>query len=249
MKNLFSILFLASLLLTFSSCKDEIDCELFHWSYEGDSGPDRWSGCHTGCGGTAQSPVDISSPVQEAALPALNMHYDEVPVSILHNGHTIEFEYEPGSHIEYGGKQYQLLQFHFHADSEHSIGGQLYPLEVHLVHKDTASGNLLVIGIIFEEGNANPFLDRFIADLPDEKDEHFTSADKINVIELLPSTTSYYTYSGSLTTPPCSEIVTWVVMKEIIEISAQQLEHISDILDDNNRPVQPLNGRVVKESL
>lgn len=248
MKKYLPFLFLLYLSVAVIACKDKVDCELFHWSYEGDTGPEHWATCSSDCDGQDQSPVDIFSPVQDNTLPALLTQYEDVPVSLLNNGHTIEFEYEPGSSVTYGGVEYVLSQFHFHTASEHTLAGQHFPLEAHLVHKDTITNNLLVVGIFFETGNSNLFLEDFIEDLPDEKDEHFSSAQLINVNDLLPSMTDYYTYIGSLTTPPCSEVVTWIVLKNPVDISTSQLQSFVDILNHNNRPVQPLNGRVIKES-
>jgi len=247
-KNDFLLVLLTCLLI--SSCKDEkaIDCNVFQWGYEGDSGPDHWSTCTSDCGGQTQSPVDITEAVPDNTLPPLSIVYEDVPIDLTNNGHTIEFEYESGSSLSFEGIQYELIQFHFHTKSEHTLAGQHYPLEVHLVHKNTATGNLVVIGVFFETGNENPFLQHFINDLPDQKDEHFSSAEIVSVNDLLPLDRRYYTYNGSLTTPPCSEIVNWIVMKTPVEISNSQLQHFISILHSNNRPIQPLHGREIKES-
>lgn len=247
----FYYLFLSvSFILAYACKKDSsVDCNVFHWGYEDESGPEHWAKCNEECDGQAQSPVDIAATVQDNTLELLSIDYKDTPVNLINNGHTIEFEYEPGSVLFFDGVQYELLQFHFHAGSEHSVSGQLYPLEVHLVHKNEATGNLAVIGILFETSDENVFLQEFIHQLPDETDEHFQLDTLINVNELLPQDQRYYTYSGSLTTPPCSEIVTWIVLKTPVEISNSQLQLITNILHNNNRPIQPLHGRVVRESI
>jgi len=249
-KNDFLLVLLLFILI--SSCKkdEEVDvCDVFQWSYEGDSGQDYWSTCITDCGGQTQSPVDITDAVLDTTLPPLSIAYENVPIDLTNNGHTIEFEYEPGSNLSFEGIQYELIQFHFHTLSEHSVAGHHFMMEAHLVHKDTLTGNLIVIGVLFERTeNENPFLQHFINDLPDEKDEHFSSAEIVNVNDLLPLDRHYYTYNGSLTTPPCSEIATWIVMKTPVEISISQLLQFTNIMHQNNRFIQPLNGRVIKES-
>ena len=120
-------------------------------------------------------------------------------------------------------------------------------MEAHLVHKHDATGQLAVIGIFFVEGNESVFLQHFTDSLPDVKDEHFTSTELVSVHDLFSVEESYYTYSGSLTTPPCSEIVTWLVMKTPVEASVSQIQKFHDVLHDNNRPVQALTGRTIRE--
>ena len=245
------ILFLFVSFILTNGCKEDtsIDCNVFHWGYEEESGPEHWAGCFEDCDGQAQSPVDITGAIQDNTLVPLSVDYEDAPVNLINNGHTVEFEYESGSVLLFDGVQYELLQFHFHAESEHSVSGQLYPLEVHLVHKNEASGNLAVIGILFETGDENTFLQQFINNLPDETDEYFQVDTLVNVGELLPEDHSYYTYGGSLTTPPCSEIVTWVLLKTPVEISNPQLQQFTSILHNNNRPIQQLHGRMIRESM
>ncbi len=158
----------------------------------------------------------------------------------------MQFNYEASSTMDLNGVDYNLLQFHFHTGSEHTINGTQYPMEVHLVHQNDA-GELAVVGIMFEEGNENAFLKNFSDNLPAAKDDNYSSTTKVNAGDLIPSTGGYFTYSGSLTTPPCSEIVTWIVMKNPIQISASQIENFHTIMHDNFRPTQPLNGRVIDD--
>ncbi len=250
-------LILFSTMCLFNACKNDDDdmaglsCEEYHWEYTGEEAPDTWNTCFLDCGGQDQSPVNInvSDTSPDAGLTTLELDYKDVPIEVLNNGHTIEFEHEAGSTFRLNGVDYNLLQFHFHTLSEHTVNGNHFPMEVHLVHQDPATGNLAVIGIFFEEGNENAFLASFDDDLPTAADEHYSSEDLVNATDLLPSDLGYYTYDGSLTTPPCSEVVTWFVLKMPIEASASQIQQMHDILHDNYRPVQDLNGRVIRESI
>ena len=248
-KSYFLLVFTSLILI--SACKEDtsVDCSVFHWGYEEESGADHWAKCSEECDGQSQSPVDLTGAIQDNTLAPLSVDYNDTPINLTNNGHTVEFEYEPGSVLIFNGIQYELLQFHFHAESEHSVSGQLYPLEAHLVHKNVATGNLAVVGLLFETGNENLFFQQFINHLPDEKDEHFQLDTLVNVAELLPQDRRYFTYTGSLTTPPCSEIVTWIVLKTPVEISNSQLQLFTNILHNNNRPIQPLHGRIVRESI
>ncbi len=253
MKN-FQILTLSLLFfsLVISSCKNDDEetgdfCLDYHWEYQGTTNTDSWSTCYADCGGQTQSPVNITGAVIDEGLSAITTNYESAPIEFTNNGHTLQFNYKTGSTINFSGDDYNLLQFHFHTGSEHTVGGQQFPMEIHLVHEDATTGNLAVIGIFFQEGNENEFLAKFIDNAPSTADETFTSTDSINVAELLPAENAYYTYTGSLTTPPCSEVVTWLVMKTPIEASSGQIEKIQGIIQDNYRPVQALNDRTIKE--
>lgn len=235
--------------LVISSCKkdDDTHCEAFVWGYEGNEGPAEWGGCFDECSGNTQSPLNIASATVDATLEALVLHYEEVPIDIFFNGRTLEFEHEPGSTLTLNAMVFNLLQFHFHTESEHAISGSHYPMEVHLVHKHEPTGQLAVVGIFFEEGDENMFLQHFADHLPDTKDERYSTAELVNAHDLLPTEDDYFTYGGSLTTPPCSEIVTWFVMKTPIEASPEQIQKFRTILNENNRPVQDLAGRTIRE--
>ncbi|MBK8704134.1 MAG: carbonic anhydrase family protein [Saprospiraceae bacterium] len=245
-------LFLGSIVF-FPSCKDDDkipeSCDGIHWEYEGEDGPSHWGELCVGyedCSGATQSPVDIKGAVADAALQAIAKAYATSKTNILNNGHTIQFNYDSGSSITVNGLQYDLLQFHFHTHSEHLVNGSSHPMEVHLVHKNAASGNLAVIGVFFEEGAENALLAHYLEHLPAGHDETYTSDDTYTAADLLPAGTGYYTYSGSLTTPPCSEIVTWIVMKDHITASHDQILHIEELEHENFRPVQELAGRTIK---
>ncbi len=248
-RSLLFFLIIFSLIIFSEACKSDgkIDCDDFHWSYEGQEAPNTWQNCYADCGGQAQSPINITGAVADAALADLETHYEDVPIELINNGHTVEFEYEAGSIFKVNGEDFELLQFHFHTGSEHNVNGNQYPMEVHLVHKNAASGELAVIGIFLEEGDENIFLKNFSDNLPINEDDHYSSAINVNVTDLLPVGTAYYTYSGSLTTPPCSEIVTWFVMKDPVQASATQINAFHAIMHDNFRPIQTLNGRSLRE--
>jgi carbonic anhydrase len=245
MKKINLSILLSSALL-FSACqKDEevtLDCDAFEWEYEGSGAPSNWSGCFLDCGGQVQSPIDIANAVEDAQLSAITHTYDASPFEFFNNGHTVEFEYESGSIMLFEGIPYELLQFHFHTGSEHHLNGQQYPMEIHLVHKDSATGNLAVVGIFFEEGAENTFLEKLGSTLPMEN-ERISKTEVLNAAEVLPIDGSYYTYGGSLTTPPCTEIVSWVIMENPVQASSQQIDRFHSVLEDNYRPIQSINGR------
>ncbi len=220
-----------------------------HWTYEGEEGPEHWgelSADYAACAdGKAQSPIDIAQPGPED-LANIVFNYEPSKVNILNNGHTIQVNYDPGSFVEIDGMRYDLAQFHFHAPSEHSIGGQLAQAELHLVHK-SAAGDLAVVGVLIEEGAENPAFATIWANLPAEPAEVKSVDAEVDAAELLPAEQATYRYDGSLTTPPCSEGVKWNVMTTPIQMSAAQLAAFTAIVDGNNRPVQALGERKLVE--
>jgi carbonic anhydrase len=219
-----------------------------HWSYEGAGGPEHWGELKSDYAlcreGKSQSPIDITDAVK--AMPApVEIHYAGTPLKIINNGHSIQVNYEKGSYIVVGGKKYELLQFHVHSPSEHQVNGKAYAMCAHLVHKDE-SGKLAVIAVLMEKGKENKFIDTLWSHLPkDEGKELFAKDVIINVEDLLPASKGYYNYSGSLTTPPCTEGVNWIVLKTPVTVSGDQVLKFTSIFKKSVRPVQPLNGRVV----
>ncbi|MEZ4754619.1 MAG: carbonic anhydrase family protein [Bdellovibrionota bacterium] len=220
------------------------------YSYNGDTGPGYWAGLdelYTQCGtDTTQSPIDITKAKRDKTLKALSLELLPTEVDLKNNGHTIEQEYAEGSSITVDGVEYELLQFHFHTLSEHTVKGSHQEMEMHAVFKNAESGNLVVVGQFFKLGKENDFLAKLVNFLPQMKDDVITDVSEINVAEAFKNTKSYYTYSGSLTTPPCSPIVTWIVLKKPATMSADQHKAFRDILGNNFRPIQNLNGRTVK---
>lgn len=242
---------------TGDNCETEAWCEEGHWTYENPSGPEEWAGCYQypDCGGDAQSPVDIiqSDLVVDNTLTFIGFDYLEAPIHVKNTGHSIELEYDNGSTMNFNGEVYELKQFHFHTPSEHTINGEHLPLEIHLVHQMQGDPTkLAVIALFSEEGGAdNPMLATFIDNLPTDSTP-YTSTETISMQNALNDAdidiAEYLTYSGSLTTPPCSEIVTWLLMTDFFPVSDAQVEKFSNLFPDNNRPVQPLNGRTVNSS-
>lgn len=221
------------------------------WDYGDALGPSHWgelkpefATCKTG---HHQSPIDIRNP-RKAALPVIQFYYQPSPLHIIDNGHTVMVNYSPGSFILVGDKKYALKQFHFHRPSEEKINGKGFDMTVHLVHADD-NGNLAVIAVLLQEGEDNSLVHELWNDLPKEKDkEEFFDNVQINLLRILPSDRGYYTFAGSLTTPPCSENVTWFVLKHPTTISAQEVVRFSQLYRDDARPTQPLYDRVVLES-
>ncbi len=222
-----------------------------HWSYEGKEDPTHWGTLdpsYATCRmGHSQSPIDISHP-KIAELPELKFDYKAVPLSIINNGHTIMVNYAAGSTLAVGNKTYTLKQFHFHHPSEEYINGNGYDMVAHLVHAD-ADGHLAVVAILFRAGVSNRLLETLWKNIPPEKNKTVeVSTVTVNVEELMPPQRGYYTYSGSLTTPPCTEGVTWYVLKSPSSLSNEQLAIITKLYPHDNRPIQKLNHREVLES-
>jgi carbonic anhydrase len=222
-----------------------------HWGYDGDEGPSHWgtlqpefATCKTG---HHQSPIDIRNP-QKSDLPAIQFDYKPSPLHIIDNGHTIVINYAPGSSIRVGDKQYTLKQFHFHRPSEEKVHGKRYDMDVHLVHADQ-NGNLAVVAILIETGADNLLVKELWNDLPTEKEkEELLNTVQINAAALLPADRGYYTFSGSLTTPPCNENVTWYELKHPVTVTPAEIEQFSKLYRHDARPTQSLYDRVVLES-
>jgi carbonic anhydrase len=219
-----------------------------HWSYCGVEGPDDWGKIdhsYAVCSsGKAQSPIDIRG-ARKTDLPALRFDYNSVPLNVVDNGHTIQVNYPAGSSLTVGQKTYQLKQFHFHHPSEDHANGHTYDMEVHLVHEGS-DAKLAVVAIFLKKRDANQLIDSIWQNLPTEKG---TPVDvpgiTLNAKDLLPSDHGYYTYVGSLTTPPCSEGVTWYVMKHPVTLSGAQLALFAKLYPRDARPIQSINHREI----
>jgi carbonic anhydrase len=226
--------------------------EEHHWSYQGSTGPANWATLeheYATCGtGKTQSPIDIEDAVaKKGDLPAIAFDYKPSPLKVTDNGHTIQVTYAPGSSITVQGKQYELVQFHFHKPSEEKINGKAYDMVAHLVHRDR-DGNLAVVAVLLDTGGVNKLVQTVFDHLPSKKDkETEVKGVEVNAADLLPANQSaYYTFTGSLTTPPCSEGVTWFVLKTPTSISKAELTHFGHLYPMNARPTQPLNGREIR---
>ncbi len=218
-----------------------------HWSYEGETGPGHWgelSEKFEACSkGTSQSPINIEATATEGH-GEVEFHYSPSRIKILNNGHAVQVNYDKGSYIKVDGKRYDLLQFHFHSPSEHTVDGKHAAIEMHLVHK-SKDGQLAVVGVLIEKGGSNGAYKDVWANLPEEEGHEKVTKATVNAVKLLPAKKTYYTYSGSLTTPPCSENVAWFVMKTPVKLSGDQIKAFMEIMHGDNRPTQPLNGRKV----
>ena len=221
-----------------------------HWSYEGEEGPEHWgeiADLYRMCSeGMNQSPIDLTVDVH-AGLPELVFDYHSSNLLETNTGHSIQQNVQPGSFITVTGRdgRYQLKQFHFHSPSEHKIKGRSYAMELHFVHVSD-DGALAVVGVVIDEGEEHPVLNQLWSWMPENAGDTSEQAIGIEETNLLPPTREYFAYSGSLTTPPCSEGVVWVVLKTPIEASAEQIARFKERVGPaTNRPVQPHNARLI----
>lgn len=221
-----------------------------HWSYGGEGGPAQWGGLKpefATCGlGNRQSPIDIRGSIR-VDLEPIRFDYRPSTFSVIDNGHTVQANIAGNNSIEVGGRRYDLLQFHFHRPSEERINGRQYDMVVHLVHKDP-EGRLAVIAVMLEQGRVQPAIQAVWNNLPLEKNQENPAAAPLDVNLLLPEDRRYFTYMGSLTTPPCSEGVLWMVMKQPVPISPEQVGIFARMYPMNARPIQASSGRLIKES-
>jgi|APMI01.1.fsa_nt_gi carbonic anhydrase len=222
-----------------------------HWGYDGDGGPPNWAGMKPEwqlCGnGERQSPIDIREGIK-VELEPIRFDYKLSEFRVVDNGHTIQVNLGQGNTMSVMGRMYDLVQFHFHRPSEERINGRGFDMVVHLVHKDL-DGRLAVVAVLLERGQAHPLIQALWNNLPLEKNSDYSPEGvSIDLNQLLPENRNYYTYMGSLTTPPCSEGVLWMVMKQPAQLSAEQIGIFSRLYPMNARPVQSVRGRLIKES-
>ena len=226
------------------------ESESKHWDYGGTWNPTQWGELdpeYALCSsGKNQSPININSQATVKSDSKLEFDYNSIPIKIINNGHSIEIEFASGSYATIEGEKYELEQFHFHTPSEHHVDGKATAGELHLVHRNEAD-NLAVVGIFLEAGEYNSVLGTLREYIPQEQGENETKDVSLDVNSLLPAdTSSYYHYSGSLTTPPCSEGVQWYVMVNPIQVSSEQIANFRKIYQVNVRPIQTLNGREIQ---
>jgi len=219
-----------------------------HWAYEGEAAPQNWGKLDPKfalcASGKNQSPIDLAGFI-EAQLKPLALDYKAGAASIVNNGHTVQVDYAAGSTLAIDGGRFELQQFHFHSPSENRINGKAFALEGHLVHADK-DGNLAVVAVMFQEGAANALLARLWEKMPAKAGDKSALPAGINAAQLLPKDRDYYRFNGSLTTPPCSEGVRWLVMKKPVTASKAQIEQFSRVVGGaNNRPLQPVYARPV----
>lgn len=218
------------------------------WGYAGNVGAAHWGkldeSYHLCKSGKMQSPINIAEFMQED-LPKLKIAYAESPLMVGNDGRTINVSYEPGSKFMSDEKVYDLAHIHFHTPSEHYIDGAPYPMEMHLVHT-TPEGELAVLGVMMKVGAHNHTIQKIWENIPAAGTVNKPEGLTLRAGELLPMKGTYYTYPGSLTVPPCSEGVKWHLLQQHIEISMEQLNAFQTFFPNNARPIQPMNGRVVK---
>lgn len=221
-----------------------------HWSYEGETGPAHWAKLrpdYAACAnGKRQSPIDIRDGIR-VNLEAIRFDYKPMQFRIVDNGHTVQVNLGEGSSLVVMGKRYALQQFHFHRPSEERVQGRLYDMSAHLVHRND-EGQLAVVAVLLEKGAEHPLIQTLLNNLPLEQDSEMAPDEPIDPSRLLPENRAYWTYMGSLTTPPCSEGVLWMVLKQPLQLAAEQVAIFSRVFRNNSRPIQSQNGRLIKES-
>ena len=221
-----------------------------HWDYDGANGPAQWGKLDPAWGacdrGARQSPIDIQSGIK-VALDPIDFDYHPSHWTIVDNGHTVQVNFAPGNSIRVAGRQYDLVQMHFHRPSEEHVAGKTYDMVAHLVHR-SADGKLAVVAVLIEPGAANAIIDTLWANLPLERNDTLSPMVSIDPLQMLPEAREYWTYMGSLTTPPCTEGVLWLVMKTPKPWSADQIGVFARLYPMNARPVQAAGGRLIKES-
>lgn len=225
------------------------------WDYEGPRGAEHWSALDEAYGvcnrGREQSPIDIRHP-QKSKLPALRFEYvTEAANYVINNAHTIRVNYHDpagsGSYLVVGNERYQLTQFHFHRPSEEFVNGKPYDMVLHLMHQG-ANGKIVGVAVFLKAGASSPLIERIWAHMPTHEGQTAVPGLNLNIGELLPTERSYYRYTGSQTAPPCTEGVTWYVLKTPVEIAQRQIDAYAALYPHDARPPQALNGRQVLES-
>lgn len=218
------------------------------WGYSGKLAPERWAkldGSYLTCAnGKEQSPIDIRG-AKPTALAPLEFHYRSDQIKLNNDGHTILAQITPGSFLTVAGQRYDLFQLQFHSPSEEAVKGQLSDMEVQLLHKD-AQGKMLILSVRMREGNDNLVLASLWPNLPAKANQTSEASDSVNPAGLLPKERGYWQYQGSLTTPPCTEGIRWIVFKEESELSRDQLQTFQRIYNRNARPLQPPHDRKIE---
>lgn len=246
----FALVFLPSLMSSVAAAQDK-KTDGHEWGYSGAEGPDHWGSltpefapCRLG---HRQSPIDIVD-AQYENLPPILFDYKPAPLKVIDNGHTIQVNFDRGNSITVGNKRFDLIQLHFHHPSEERIQGKSYDMVIHLVHTDER-GNLAVVALLLTKGKSNGVMQNIWEHLPEQKGkESLISGVEINPADLLPTDREYYAFPGSLTTPPCTEGVSWFVLKTPAEVSPAEIAQFAMRYPNNARPVQPLNGREVLQA-
>jgi carbonic anhydrase len=221
-----------------------------NFSYTGDTGPAFWGEMSPTCATAPfarQSPVDIRRVIQDASLAPLDLILNTTSYNLDNPGYTIRAVPQVESVLMLNRMPFNLVEFHFHTLAEHTVDGQYPSMELHVVFQNPDTKNLAVIGVLYSIGRANRFLATLLtAGLPVKSTSPPVTVNSLNIGNAFTDTSSYYTYPGSLTTPPCSETVTWLVLQQAAQMSAAQYNAFRGILGNDFRPIQPLNGRVIR---
>lgn len=221
--------------------------EALHWGYEGEAAADHWASLSPDnkvCAvGTQQSPIDITTATK-ADLPPVAVDWKNAGGTIVNNGHTIQVNLPAGSTLMAGGETYELIQYHFHTPSEHRVGHKSYAMEVHFVHKNKTSGGFGVLGVFMEAGKVHPAFAKLAAAMPRQIAGE-SSGDGIDPKSFLPDSLAHWIYEGSLTTPPCNEVVDWMVCVNPIQVAQADIDRFKSLYPMNARPVQSANRRFV----
>nr|WP_297524510.1 carbonic anhydrase family protein [uncultured Roseateles sp.] len=220
------------------------------WSYTGEGAPDKWGQLQPEfrqCAiGTRQSPIDLRDTIK-VDQERLQFDYKPSSFSVVDNGHTIQVNVAPGNALTIMGRRYELQQFHFHRPSEERINGRQYDMVAHLVHKD-ADGRQATVAVLLERGQDQTLIQTVWNYLPLERGDTYAAPVPIDLTQLLPRDQAYFSYMGSMTTPPCTEGVLWLVLRQPVQVSSQQISVFSHLYPMNARPLQAQSGRLIKES-
>lgn len=221
-----------------------------HWGYTGEGAPKNWGDLsnefHACKYGKYQSPIDITDIIESDSEKPITLSYKNEAKEVINNGHSLQVNFKPGSVLHFDGKDFTLLQMHFHTPSEYTFKGKHYPMVAHLAHQ-SKDGQLLVLAVMFEEGDENAVIKQIWENAPKKAGESKELA-KVAANELVGKIESYIRLDGSLTTPPCTEGVIWIISKNNATASKGQIKFFTDTIGKNNRPIQPANGRVVIEN-
>ena len=228
-------------------CTAAARADMSHWGYDGEAGPEHWGAladANKSCvAGAQQSPINLTGATHaELALPS--MTWDPTGAKMINNGHTLQVNLPQGGTLKVGPSSYNLVQYHFHAPGEHLVDGKRYPMEVHFVHKKVGTGGLGVLGLFLVPGAPNATFAELAKRFPSHEGDQ-SAVDDVNPADLLPTALQYWRYEGSLTTPPCSEIVDWMVLETPLNVAASDIAKFTALYDRNARPVAELNRRFV----
>ena len=216
----------------------------------GIEGPEHWGMLtpkYMTCeAGNRQSPINITMTHHGDHQQKLVFHYQTSQLHEMNNGHTIQISHVSGCRVDLNDRKYQLRQFHFHAPSEHHIDGKAFPMEMHLVHQDE-TGHVLVLAVMMATDATEPVLSKLWKWLPEQIEEEVSIPLELSLTDVLPTSTHHYAYSGSLTTPPCTEGVQWIVLKDPMHVTQQDVDQFVQIIGQNARPIQPLRGRHIDD--